>query len=122
MCEVCRSRAVELTSLLTTTGLLKVQTSLFSFFLPGVLHEEALDEHRPRQGPQRRRHLPLPPGAAQAPEGLPQVHEGRGRTPGGTHLQGQVRGLQAGAAELGADAQGAGAYGPHQEHVSAGKT
>ena len=37
--------------------------------LPGVLHEEAVDQHRPWQGQERGHHLPLPPGATEAAQG-----------------------------------------------------
>ena len=36
----------------------------------GVFHEEALDQHRPWQGQERRRHFPLPPGTAKIAQRL----------------------------------------------------
>ena len=79
-----------------------------------------MDEHCAWEGPQRRHHLPLPPGAAEAAARLPPVHEGGGRPPRGPHLQGQVRGEQAGVERSATHAEGAGAHRYPQGHVHAG--
>ena len=60
--------------------------SCASVHVPGVLHEEAVDEHGAGEGQERGHHLPLPPGAAQAAARLPPVHQGGGLTAGGAHI------------------------------------
>ena len=59
--------------------------------IPSVLHEEVVDQHGTGQGSQCRHHFPLPPGASQTAERLPQVHQRGGHPVSRPHLSSPLR-------------------------------
>jgi hypothetical protein len=59
--------------------------------LPSVLHEEVVDQHGTGQGSQCRHHFPLPSGASQIAERLPQVHQRGGHSVSRPHLSSPLR-------------------------------
>ena len=79
-----------------------------------------MDQHGSWQRQKRRHHLPFPSGTAQVITRLSPVHEGGGVAPGRPHLQGQVRGVQAGAVRPPPHVEGVGGHRRGQADVHPG--